>query len=740
MVLLALMPSIALALSGVPSPRPVSSAPQDDASVVAVQGAAKRLDVRMPRALSRSVAAIELDAGLVRAFGDLERPLALELPLGPDFDVPVRVRPRELTAGGGGFLVEGAAITDRASVLVLEGEVEGVDGSTVFVASSAAGTFGFVELPWRTFLISSGPHGLGLPTVTFDPAELPAGWLDAPAWTCDTPDPEASEPAVAFTEGGVAGVPCRQVRVAFDTDHEFLGLFDGDADAAVAYVGTLASALNAIYTRDLGVRIAPTFVRLWPEPADPWSASTTNAQLAQFKSHWDASMVTVQRDLAHLLSGRALGGGVAYLPGLCSGFGYGLSANLAGYFPTPLLDNSGQNWDLYVVAHEIGHNFGAPHTHAYTPPLDGCGLSPMDCSDAANGTLMSYCHQCPGGVSNIRLAFHPGNIASMQSTLDSVACNYEGVARPPIAIADAARAYTGIAVPIDVVANELEFNCEEIVIESFAPATVGGGTVSRSSATGVSGYDELVYLNDDPAFTGTDSFTYTLRDASGQTAQATVTILVESLRKPDGPLGTVPGMDVGYYALSSPSFLPDFDALTPYKLDQVAAIDFPSTTGVFATSDRLDNLGAAFTGWIAVPESGGWTFSLQSDDGSRLLIGDEVVVSHDGIHSFTERSGTIGLAAGTHRIRVEFFERSASAGLVARWEGPGVERAVIPAAALARGGSVLTGDFTGDGRVNGLDLALFLSGWGSVDSEFDLTGDGLVTGADLTVFLFHWTD
>ena len=42
--------------------------------------------------------------------------------------------------------------------------------------------------------------------------------------------------------------------------------------------------------------------------------------------------------------------------------------------------------------------------------------------------------------------------------------------------------------------------------------------------------------------------------------------------------------------------------------------------------------------------------------------------------------------------------------------------------------------------MNGLDLALFLSGWGAVDSEFDLTGDGLVTGADLTIFLFNWTD
>ena len=719
-----------------PLDTPSLAAPDD---AVVVQGAARRLATRLPRALVSSVGAIELDGRLIRGFTDIERPLALDLPVGADIELPLRVRARELAPGDPEIVVVGADITERATVLVLEGGVDGVDDSRVFVAQSAAGTFGFVELPWRTYLISSGPHGAGLPTVTYDPAELPEGWLDAPAWTCGAVEPEVP-PAVAFSEGGVAGSPCRQVRVAFDTDHEFLGLFAGDADAAVGYVETLASALNAIYTRDLGVRIAPSYIRLWPEPADPWTASTTNSQLAQFKSHWDASMVTVQRDLAHLLSGRALGGGVAYLPGLCGGFGYGVSANLAGFFPTPLLDNSGQNWDIYVVAHEIGHNFGAPHTNSYNPPLDGCGSSPMDCSDAANGTIMSYCHQCPGGVGNIRLGFHPSNIASMQATLDAVACNYEGGVRAPIAIADTVRAYTGVAVAIDVLANDLEFNCESVVIEGFTPFTLGGGTVVRSSGTGISGLDELVYLNESPGFSGSDSFVYIVRDASGQTAQATVTVEVGTLRKPDGAIGTTPGLSTAYYALSAPTLLPDFDALTPYTLDTIDAVDIASSTGAFATSGRLDNVGALFTGWITVPESGGWTFSLQSDDGSRLLIGDEVVVSHDGIHSFTERSGTIGLAAGTHRLRIEFFERSASAGLIARWEGPGLPKSTIPASALSHGGSLLTGDFTGDGRVNGLDLALFLSGWGAVDSEFDLTGDGLVTGADLTIFLFNWTD
>jgi hypothetical protein len=69
-----------------------------------------------------------------------------------------------------------------------------------------------------------------------------------------------------------------------------------------------------------------------------------------------------------------------------------------------LQDNHRQNWDIFVVAHEMGHNFGAPHTHSMYPRIDNCAGG--DCSVTPNGTIMSYCHQCSGGMSNILLNFH----------------------------------------------------------------------------------------------------------------------------------------------------------------------------------------------------------------------------------------------------------------------------------------------------------------------------------------------
>ncbi len=60
--------------------------------------------------------------------------------------------------------------------------------------------------------------------------------------------------------------------------------------------------------------------------------------------------------------------------------------------------------------HELGHNFGSWHTHddqQYSPRVDTCGIG--SCSSqfplAKSATIMSYCHQCNGGLSNTAYTF-----------------------------------------------------------------------------------------------------------------------------------------------------------------------------------------------------------------------------------------------------------------------------------------------------------------------------------------------
>jgi len=103
----------------------------------------------------------------------------------------------------------------------------------------------------------------------------------------------------------------------------------------------------------------------------------------------------VNVNLLHSLSTRNLGGGIAYVGGLyTSNYCYGVS-EVYGNFAS---------WDRYVVAHELGHNFGADHTHEMSPQVDTCGTS---CPSDPTGTIMSYCHLCSGGLSNVAYEWHP---------------------------------------------------------------------------------------------------------------------------------------------------------------------------------------------------------------------------------------------------------------------------------------------------------------------------------------------
>jgi hypothetical protein len=134
-------------------------------------------------------------------------------------------------------------------------------------------------------------------------------------------------------------------------------------------------------------------------------------------------MGSVQRDLTHFLSPRGLGGGVAWLDAVCSDFNYAVEGNMSGFFPYPIQDNHPQNWDLMVVAHEGGHNVGAPHSHDIG--IDNCAGG--DCSVTPHGTIMSYCHLCPGGMANIEMHFHPIEInTQILPFLNSVTCDIAG--------------------------------------------------------------------------------------------------------------------------------------------------------------------------------------------------------------------------------------------------------------------------------------------------------------------------
>lgn len=108
----------------------------------------------------------------------------------------------------------------------------------------------------------------------------------------------------------------------------------------------------------------------------------------------------------------------------------------------------------------------------------------------------------------------------------------------------------------------------------------------------------------------------------------------------------------------------------------------PLSSGICAQIDpaqltRPEHSALAFQGFIQVPADGIYEFFTSSDDGSRLYLGEERIVENDGLHGMVEAGGHVGLRAGYHPIRVEYFNASGAAGLQVRWSGPGVPKQPI---------------------------------------------------------------
>jgi len=97
------------------------------------------------------------------------------------------------------------------------------------------------------------------------------------------------------------------------------------------------------------------------------------------------------------------------------------------------------------------------------------------------------------------------------------------------------------------------------------------------------------------------------------------------------------------------------------------------------------NFGVIYDGYIKIPKTGIYTFYLNSDDGSELLVGDSSLILNDGAHGEQEYYGKIALKKGYHPLRVLFFQGGGGLTLKVSIEGPGLAKQAIPASMLFMG-------------------------------------------------------
>lgn len=121
--------------------------------------------------------------------------------------------------------------------------------------------------------------------------------------------------------------------------------------------------------------------------------------------------------------------------------------------------------------------------------------------------------------------------------------------------------------------------------------------------------------------------------------------------------------------------LQDFANMQPLKTFKMENYLIPSDV-------PSSNFALFFDGYIEIKKDGMYEFYCTSDDGSRLTIDEEDVVSNDGLHGMIERSGAIFLKKGFHAIQVSFFQRGGGFGFKVQYKTPDGAKEDIPSSLL----------------------------------------------------------
>jgi hypothetical protein len=147
---------------------------------------------------------------------------------------------------------------------------------------------------------------------------------------------------------------------------------------------------------------------------------------------------------------------------------------------------------------------------------------------------------------------------------------------------------------------------------------------------------------------------------------------------------TSPGLDYRIYPGTWPE-LPSF------------ATEIPTLSGVAPTLVGADARGftryaVAYDGFLEVPAEGGYTLHLLARDGARLVV-DGLVIAQTGppfaevcgsaVNAIRSASGTIGLRAGKHVLRLEALQSVSPGSPRLMWQGPGIGLSDVPAKAFS---------------------------------------------------------
>ena len=235
----------------------------------------------------------------------------------------------------------------------------------------------------------------------------------ANTYQCTTDDINANriQDQIKAQSRSVSDGQLRTYRLALACTGEYAQYHGGTTADALAAMATTINRVNGIFMRELSLQVQIVAnndrVVYLNGATDPFDNHDGNQMLKANQDVCDEQIGVNNYDIGHVFS--TGGGGVAYLNSTC--FDAIKAGGVTGQ-PNPV----GDPFDIDFVTHEMGHQFGATHTHN-----NDCNRSIASAFEPGSGsTIMSYAGICfPTIQGNSDPYFHGYSIQQINNTITS---------------------------------------------------------------------------------------------------------------------------------------------------------------------------------------------------------------------------------------------------------------------------------------------------------------------------------
>lgn len=199
---------------------------------------------------------------------------------------------------------------------------------------------------------------------------------------------------------------CKTTKIFLECDYRLYTDYNRNVSQVKNYVTGLFNVVKTLYYNET-VNIEISDIMVWTSQ-DPFLHTTLAAIIYDYAAYRKNNFVG---NLAQLVTTYPpqQQGGIAFLGTLCQSFSGQSGPHSFAYIYNSYNQLPTYSWSVEVMTHEMGHNFGSPHTHAcfwgpnrdqtldncQNPENNGCAPGPAPTN---GGTIMSYCHLTGYGI------------------------------------------------------------------------------------------------------------------------------------------------------------------------------------------------------------------------------------------------------------------------------------------------------------------------------------------------------